>query len=641
MDKPAQNLPPNAGNSTLPSSQGPVTPSPSSSQPPPATPSTPPEPPTPPSQPPKPEEEVKEEITALHAPPPVGKKEVLKKALPLGGVLLLMVLVSSSLFLFLKLREKKPPAEVKVPEVMIMFVEGKSEHGLELVNRDQAGASYRMVPESYNIGEKIEYTIYVKNTSGQSVTSLWNYNYSKVVRLSDEMGGIEPDWRSGLLPNGTPITESFLAEDVNLRTGHTQQAVNGLFSVTSKDKYWVLRMADNVWVSTGRYADRPADDIWKQMPQIDNQYAWDFPEGITAGWDDRWRNQFTVVSKDKYWVLHLDEHNMRWGSYGSFANVGYVWSATNCSVGSYDQPWKTPDGVTAGWFGEDGAFTVISKDKYWIMGGDTSQWHKCGQFSPQSDGIWGDASKPVSDQAHPWQGAGITAGWVRDSDGLFTVVSGDKAWWAFPPYTSWHGSGVMPTHDVWNNAASVADKRPWTDGITAGWTSTLFRGNQNATWQPEETKTLVGEWTPYECGYFQGDFGIYDFSLNHTLPDGTPNPVVSANFVRVVGCEGAPTGTPTPTPTAPPPPPGLSCTSLEPGSGNPSSPAAGDQLRYTCRGVGADYYQYRVTKDGQVGSPSNQHPFIYTVPSGGIDFRIQCRACKTNEGCTDWGVSQQ
>jgi hypothetical protein len=108
-------------------------------------------------------------------------------------------------------------------------------------------------------------------------------------------------------------------------------------------------------------------------------------------------------------------------------------------------------------------------------------------------------------------------------------------------------------HILTYNGANVSDGQPGQPGITFngpdGTTQALIAGTQSfsKTWAPNGSQTLSLTYTFDTCGYFQ-----LDVWAPWKGEVGRDRATLASGFIRVLGCDSAPTPTPTLTPTPSP-----------------------------------------------------------------------------------------
>lgn len=241
-----------------------------------------------------------------------------------------------------------------------------------------------------------------------------------------------------------------------------------LFGVVSKDRYWNLNRAVGTstydqWTGSGKFADLAPTHVWKQMQKIDNKYAWEFPEGITAAWVNH-NEMFGLISKDKFWNLDRrtgSPTRNQWSSFGKFADLPAtnIWKQAPRVGGLY--PWEG-DGITGGWYSND-LLGVVSRDKYWTLNVRTNVWIASGYARDlAADHIW--KQMPKQDNKYPWEfPEGITSGWT-DRSGRFSLVSGDYYWTLSPaPNRTWSAGrfSQLDTTNVWGRVPLVEGYTPW------------------------------------------------------------------------------------------------------------------------------------------------------------------------------------
>jgi hypothetical protein len=99
----------------------------------------------------------------------------------------------------------------------------------------------------------------------------------------------------------------------------------GMMTIISNDKYWNMRLADRTWVNAGRFADLPSWNPWSaaRMPKVDGKNAWE--HGITAGYITPDLGLLSISSKDKYWNMRLSDHSwVSAGKYADLP-LRYTW----------------------------------------------------------------------------------------------------------------------------------------------------------------------------------------------------------------------------------------------------------------------------------------------------------------------------
>jgi LPXTG-motif cell wall-anchored protein len=105
-------------------------------------------------------------------------------------------------------------------------------------------------------------------------------------------------------------------------------------------------------------------------------------------------------------------------------------------------------------------------------------------------------------------------------------------------------------HILTYNGTNVSDGQPGQPGITfngpRGTTQAVIAGTQSLheTWGPNATRTLSRVYTFATCGYFQLDLWAPWKGSN-----GRDRATLASGFVRVLGCQSAPTPSPSPTPS--------------------------------------------------------------------------------------------
>lgn len=229
----------------------------------------------------------------------------------------------------------------------------------------------------------------------------------------------------------------------------------GMAVVICKDVYWLRRLSDNVWIGTGKFADLPADHPWKKAPKVDGKWVWEFPEGITAGWDNPDTTMLTVISKDKYWNQQMADTS--WLSAGKFADLpaDHPWKQAPKLDGKW--VWEFPEGITAGWINRHvGLLAVVSKDKYWNQRLSDKTWLQPGRFADlPPDSNWKKAPKIEGKWAWGFP-EGITAAWVDPYADTLTIVSTDKYWMKRLSDNVWLSAGrlsELPYNHVWKQGS--------------------------------------------------------------------------------------------------------------------------------------------------------------------------------------------
>ncbi len=216
------------------------------------------------------------------------------------------------------------------------------------------------------------------------------------------------------------------------------------FTVVSRNNYWLMKTFDYSW------QEIKGSEIWANIPKIENQFPWE-GDGITAGWINEEKNEFTVISKDKYWVLDLLTYN--WKGAGRLENQA-IWQKAPKINGK--SPWEGPDitiggvakeGISAGWIYKN-VLTVINKDKFWNLDLSSLEWSSYGLLANRpNDDVWKKA--PKIENQFPWDGDGITAGWINEERNEFTVISKDKYWVLDLLTYTWKGAGRLENQAEW------------------------------------------------------------------------------------------------------------------------------------------------------------------------------------------------
>ncbi len=148
-------------------------------------------------------------------------------------------------------------------------------------------------------------------------------------------------------------------------------------------------------------------------------------------------------------------------------------------------------------------------------------------------------------------------------------------------------------HILTYNGVDVSDGQPGQPGIAfpgpQGTTQATMPGSQafSVTWTPNETQTLLHEYSVDTCGYFQIDIGTH---TAHQYPGQKQKNRASlaSGFIRVLGCT-SPLTTPTPSGSVQPTSTATTSTSTPSGQGAGSSTATpgGDVLAASTPGTGA------------------------------------------------------
>lgn len=201
-------------------------------------------------------------------------------------------------------------------------------------------------------------------------------------------------------------------------------------TVVSRNRYWVLDTTRETWESYGKYADLPTNHVWKQQPKIDGSYAWEEPDGITASWYLPDTQRLTVVSRNRYWVLHVPTNI--WEDWGAFTDLPdtHIWTRQPEVEGAH--AWDQA-GITGGWYRpQNKILTVVSRNRYWNLDTQTNTWTTSGTFERlPEDHIW--KQQPKVNGLYAWTGEGgtawgITAAWVYPETHQLQIVSRDRYW---------------------------------------------------------------------------------------------------------------------------------------------------------------------------------------------------------------------
>jgi hypothetical protein len=315
----------------------------------------------------------------------------------------------------------------------------------------------------------------------------------------------------GVLPwEGEGITAGWLDPGKNL-------------TIVSRDKFWILDLVKGEWTTQMKYVDyikAQPGSVWAKisLKPIENRWPWgpfvaptatEVPTlvptrkpvptvglpseyGITAGWIDPGKS-LTVVSKDKFWILDISSTNVNswtWTTQTTFAQYvkdhpGLAWGHSSLKKIDGYYPWEG-EGITAAWINPGKDLTVVSRDKFWVLDikdSNPSNWIWTTQMKytdyikAQPTSVWASKSLQTIGGRYPWEGEGITAGWV-DPERSLTVVSKDRFWILNLLTKTWTTQmtfeGYRSANDgtAWNSLTlkKVNGYFPWEgEGITAGW----------------------------------------------------------------------------------------------------------------------------------------------------------------------------
>jgi hypothetical protein len=79
---------------------------------------------------------------------------------------------------------------------------------------------------------------------------------------------------------------------------------SGYVVAVSRDRYWTQDLSTRSWLWWGRFDDLPDTHPWKRAPKVEGFYPWE-GEGITAAFVAE--DKLYVFSKDRYWVRRLSD----------------------------------------------------------------------------------------------------------------------------------------------------------------------------------------------------------------------------------------------------------------------------------------------------------------------------------------------
>lgn len=224
----------------------------------------------------------------------------------------------------------------------------------------------------------------------------------------------------------------------------------GLLSFVNEDKFWNYDLGTRTWGASGRFSELRCENEndcspWKRLTPADGWWPWTrHDKGITAGWVNEefypvggttLGGFFTVIATDYYWSLCMPGNpecerfggDYRQMSHGHLSRWPDSWGEVNGS-----EPFEG-DGVTAGWVDTRAdTFTVVSRDKYWVVNMDIDLTIRnrglIAQGGPGNPfGHTLNYHFPGGDY-YPHDGEGVTASWYDSQRDMATVLSGQHYW---------------------------------------------------------------------------------------------------------------------------------------------------------------------------------------------------------------------
>ncbi len=205
------------------------------------------------------------------------------------------------------------------------------------------------------------------------------------------------------------------------------QSSDGVLHIISRDKYWELNQpAGNVWTVASPVASVAPFTNFPDAARINGLAPWE-SGGITAAW-------FTPSESNRYLRIigggnrfyRYDYQTATWWTGGNPWNIATnTWSQAPTVNGL--KPWDG-GGITAAWVAPDNYMRVISKDRFYRQNLTTGLWDTASTalgVLPLGNATWSAA--PLVDGLKPWQGAGITAAWVKDGH-ILQLKNKDRYW---------------------------------------------------------------------------------------------------------------------------------------------------------------------------------------------------------------------
>jgi hypothetical protein len=235
------------------------------------------------------------------------------------------------------------------------------------------------------------------------------------------------------------------------------QSPDKVLHIISKDKYWALNQggAQSVWTKASHIKNIAP---FSTAPAVNGLRPWE-GEGITATWTvpGEGHRYLRIMSKNRFY--RYDYQTGAW--YNGpipFTDPTNYWSKAPAVNGL--RPWEG-EGITAVWAAPDGFLRVVSRNRFYRYNPRTSRWDFAQAF-PLRDAknLWNKAPLNNSiDRARPWEGAGITAAWVKDGS-LLQIKSRDRYWELNLTTNQWtpsHGNyRDLPMTSIWKTAPFVA-----------------------------------------------------------------------------------------------------------------------------------------------------------------------------------------